>query len=160
TGMKILPSFGDRRRLRIGLLGGSFNPAHDGHLHISRAALRWLGLDQVWWLITPQNPLKSRKDMAALDRRLARAQTIAAEPRVIATDVERKLGTTRTAATLRRLRQHYPRLEFVWLMGADNLWQVPRWWRWTAIFRTVRVAVFPRAPYSYRARANLAAQRF
>jgi len=158
--LKTLPPFGDRRRLRVGLLGGSFNPAHDGHLHISRMALKRLGLDQVWWLVSPQNPLKSTKDMGSLRERLAAAHLQAKDNRVIVTDVERRLGTTRTYATLRRLMRHFPRIAFVWLMGADNLAQMPRWSRWTRLFHMVRVAVFDRSPYSYRALASAAALRY
>jgi nicotinate-nucleotide adenylyltransferase len=158
--MQSLPPFGDRRRRRIGLLGGSFNPAHDGHLHISRVALKALGLDQVWWLVSPQNPLKPAKSMAPLTQRLSQARRVARDPRIVVTDVERRLGTTRTVATLRLLRRRYPRLEFVWLMGADNLAQMPRWWRWNDIFTMVRVAVLDRSPYSYRAHAGAAAQRY
>jgi nicotinate-nucleotide adenylyltransferase len=158
--MKSLPPFGDRRRLRIGLLGGSFNPAHEGHLHVSREALKRLSLDQVWWLVSPQNPLKPVQGMASLAQRMAGARSIARDPRMIVTDVERRLGTTRTHATLRLLTKRYPRLAFVWLMGADNLAQMPRWGRWTTIFRTARVAVFDRSPYSYRAQAGAAARRF
>jgi nicotinate-nucleotide adenylyltransferase len=143
------------------LLGGSFNPAHDGHLHISQEALKRLGLDQVWWLVSPQNPLKSTKGMADLAKRLdaARAQT-KYDRRVIVTDVESRLGTRRTYATLSLLTRRYPNIAFVWLMGADNLEQMPRWGRWPAIFKAVRVAVFDRSPYSYRAQAGAAAQQF
>src|ERR1700748_657319 len=100
--MDTLPPFGDRRRLRVGLLGGSFNPAHDGHLHISLTALRALGLDQVWWLVSPQNPLKSSKGMMALDKRLALAQAIAAHPRLRVTALETSLGTRFTADMLEK----------------------------------------------------------
>ncbi len=155
-----LPPLGDRRRLRIGLLGGSFNPAHEGHLHVSREALKRLRLDQVWWLVSPQNPLKSAGGMASLDKRLAGARTMAAHPKIVVTDVERRLGTTRTARTLALLAKRYPNLSFVWLVGADNLAQMPQWWRWTHIFKAVRVAVFDRSPYSYKALAGAAAKRF
>jgi nicotinate-nucleotide adenylyltransferase len=154
------PPFGDRRRVRIGLLGGSFNPAHEGHLHISEEAKRRLNLDQVWWLVSPQNPLKSAHGMAPLSKRLAGARALASRANIVATDIERRLGSTRTARTLSLLAQRYPAAQFVWLMGADNLAQMPRWWRWTAIFRAARVAVFDRSPYSYRALAGAAAQRF
>jgi nicotinate-nucleotide adenylyltransferase len=154
-----LPPFGDRRRRRVGILGGSFNPAHEGHLHISREALKHLGLHQVWWLVSPQNPLKARGEMAPLTQRLAGAQALAG-PGIIATDLERRLGVTRSARTLARLVIHYPNLRFVWLMGADNLAQASRWWRWTDIFHATRVAVFDRSPYSYGALASQAAQRF
>ncbi len=155
-----LPRFGDRREGRIGLLGGSFNPAHDGHLHLTLEALKRLGLDEVWWLVSPQNPLKSARGMAPLAQRLAQARAVAAHPRILVTDLERNLGTARSARTLEILHRRYPRLRFVWLMGADNLAQMPKWWRWTRIFEAVRVAVFDRSPYSYTALAGVAAQRF
>jgi len=154
------PAFGDRGRRRVGLLGGSFNPAHDGHLHISREALKRLGLDQVWWLVSPQNPLKPAAGMPPLAQRLARARAVADHPAIRVTDLEHRLGTTRTARTLALLIRRFPRTRFVWLMGADNLQQLPKWWRWTRIFRTVRVAVFDRSPYSYGALAGVAAQRY
>ena len=159
------PPFGDRRRRRIGILGGSFNPAHAGHLHISREALKRLGLHQVWWLVSPQNPLKATRGMAPLVQRLAHARKVASDPKaggpkIVVTDLERQLGTTRTALTLDALERRYPGLSFVWLMGADNLREMPRWWKWMRIFHTTRVAVFDRNPYSYGALAGAAAQRF
>ena len=154
------PTLGDRRRRRIGLLGGSFNPAHAGHLHISREALKALKLHQVWWLVSPQNPLKPAAGMAPLAERLAGARTVARDPRIVVTDMERRLGVNRTALTLRNLKRRYPGLSFVWLMGADNLAQAPQWWRWTRIFQTARVAVFDRSPYSYAALAGAATRRF
>lgn len=155
-----LLSFGDRRRGRIGLLGGSFNPAHGGHLHLTLEAMKRLRLDEVWWLVSPQNPLKSAADMAPLAERLAGAERVAAHPRIHVTDLERRLGTTRSARTLALLTQRYPNVRFAWLMGADNLAQMPKWWHWTRIFKCVRVAVFDRSPYSYAALAGVAAQRF
>ena len=146
--------------MRVGLLGGSFNPAHDGHLHISVEAKKRLDLDQVWWLVSPQNPLKPVKDMATFDARLKRAGEVACESFIVVTDLEQRLGVTRTARTLQILAERYPNVDFVWLMGADNLAQMPRWWRWTEIFHAARVAVFDRSPYSYRALAGAAAQRF
>lgn len=151
-------------RARIGLLGGSFNPAHAGHVHLTREALRTLGLDRVWWLVSPQNPLKAARDMAGFAQRLDGAAEIVRAAglsgRVAASDLEARLGVAHTARTLLRLRRRYPHLAFVWLMGADNLAQIGRWWRWTAIFKTVRVAVFDRSPYSYEALAGRAAVRF
>lgn len=155
-----IPMFGDRRQGRVGLLGGSFNPAHEGHLHLSREALKRLRLDEVWWLVSPQNPLKGMADMAPLAQRLAGARKTAADRRIIVTDLERRLGTTRTARTLGALTTRFRKLRFVWLMGADNLAQMPHWWRWTQIFKAVRVAVFDRSPYSYGALAGAAAKRF
>lgn len=158
------PPFGDRRKRRVGVLGGSFNPAHDGHLHISLEALKRLGLHQVWWLVSPQNPLKPERGMAPLATRLQEARNIArgsaGSGRIVVTALEAQLGTTRTALTLKALTQRYPALEFVWLMGADNLAQMPQWWRWTRIFHTARVAVFDRSPYSYGALAGAVARRF
>ena len=155
-----IPPLGDRRKRRVGILGGSFNPAHAGHLHISRAALKALQLDQIWWLVSPQNPLKSPRTMAPLAERLAIARAVADDRRIVVPDLECRLGSTRTALTLARLAERYPRISFVWLMGADNLAQCPRWWRWPRIFHTARVAVFDRSPYSYAALAGAAAKRF
>ena len=147
-------------RLRVGLLGGSFNPAHDGHRHISLLALQRLRLDQVWWMVSPQNPLKSTAGMAPLAERMASARAAARHPAIKITDIERRLGTRFTADTLVRLRQRFPDLGFVWLMGADNLVQVPKWQRWTEIFTSMPVAVFDRPTYSYAALVGPAATRF
>jgi nicotinate-nucleotide adenylyltransferase len=155
-----LPRWGDRRRIRVGILGGSFNPAHEGHLHISLEAFRRLGLDEVWWMVSPQNPLKARKGMAAFAHRMESARRLAAHPRIRVTDIERFLGSSFTADSLVALRRRFPRIEFVWLMGADNLIQIPHWKRWERIFETVTVAVFDRAPYSYSALTGMAARRF
>ncbi|MBF0094399.1 MAG: nicotinate-nucleotide adenylyltransferase [Alphaproteobacteria bacterium] len=155
-----LPPHGDRRRGRIGLLGGSFNPAHEGHRHISLAALRMLGLDEVWWLVAPQNPLKPVEETAPLAERLSRARAEARHPRIRPTDIERRLGTRYTVNTLAILRKRFPRARFVWLMGSDNLLQIPRWFRWTRLFGTVPIAVLPRSPYSLRALAGMAARRY
>ncbi len=146
---------------RIGLLGGSFNPAHGGHLTISDAALRRLGLDAVWWLVSPQNPLKPKTGMAPLAERLARARTVIdGRPRVRATAIEAELGTLYTLDTLHALTRRFPGVRFVWLMGADNLVQIDRWAGWPQIFHSVPVAVFDRPNYSLRAHAAKAAQRF
>lgn len=147
--------------LRVGLLGGSFNPAHDGHAHISRLALRHLHLDQVWWLVSPQNPLKSADGMAGLADRLAGAQAvIGKDERIRVTDIERHLGTRYTADTLAALKDRFPDVKFVWLMGADILVQMPRWKRWRTVFRAVPIAVFARPSYSLRALSGQAAWRF
>jgi nicotinate-nucleotide adenylyltransferase len=145
---------------RIGLLGGSFNPAHEGHLHISREALRRLGLDEVWWLVSPQNPLKPTAGMAPFAERVAGARRAARHPRIRVTDIEDRLGTVHTAETLRRLRRALPRARFVWLMGADNLAQIGRWQSWSSIFHGLPVAVFARPSYSLRATSAVAARRF
>ena len=145
--------------MRIGLLGGSFNPAHAGHRHIIETARRRLRLDQVWLLVSPGNPLKPTKGMAPFAQRLVSAQSIADGRRVIATAIEAVLGTRYTFATLRRLLLRFPRVRFVWLMGADILEQLPRWRRWLEIVRRIPFAVLPRPSYNHRALAGQAARR-
>jgi nicotinate-nucleotide adenylyltransferase len=149
------------RGTRIGLLGGSFNPAHEAHLQIARDALKRLGLDEVWWLVSPQNPLKPAQGMAELDRRIAAAREVASrEPRIRVSGLESLLDTVYSAQTLRRLLSLLPERRFVWLMGADNLLQIDRWQDWTQIFHLVPVAVFDRPPYSVKALSSKAARRF
>ena len=133
---------------RTGLLGGSFNPAHDGHLHITSLALKHLKLDCVWWMVSSQNPLKSEDGMARLDQRMEKARKVATNPNIIVTDIERKLGTQYTSDTLPELKKAFPKNYFVWLMGADNLAQIEQWHQWEAIFMTLPVAVFARPVYS------------
>jgi nicotinate (nicotinamide) nucleotide adenylyltransferase/ribosome silencing factor RsfS/YbeB/iojap len=143
-------------------LGGSFNPAHGGHLHLSLLALRCLALDEVWWLVSPQNPLKPVAGMAPFAVRLAQARLVAAgHKRIVVSDLESRVGrSTYTADTLQALRSRFPRLRFVWLMGADNLVQLRRWERWNEIFHTVAIAVFDRPSHSLKALAGLPARRF
>ncbi len=146
---------------RVGLLGGSFNPAHSGHLLISQLALNILALDQVWWLVSPQNPMKLAHDMAPFGGRLADAKVFAAaEARIVVSDLERHLGTRYTAETLPKIKARYGGIRFVWVMGADNLAQIHRWRQWTQIFRSVPVAVFDRPTYSFRAKSGVAARQF
>ena len=149
-----------RRGSRVGLLGGSFNPAHKGHLHISTMALNLLGLDRVWWLVSPQNPLKPAAEMAPMRERAASARGLARDPRITVSTLETDLGTTFTADTLRALHQRFSDTRFVWLMGADNFLQIPRWQRWQEIFETTPVAVFARPSYSFRAIADRAADTY
>ncbi len=152
--------WGDRRRLRVGLLGGSFNPAHDGHRYVALTALKRLGLDQVWLLVSPQNPLKPVAGMAPFADRLAGADRMCGRhPHLRACGVETAWGTQRTADTLALFVRSFPRIRFVWLMGADNLMQIHRWSRWRRIFGTVPVAVIDRGPYSFRSLAAKAARR-
>lgn len=153
-------AFGRPPRCRVGLLGGSFNPAHAGHRHVSELALKYLQLDEIWWLVSPQNPLKPAADMAPLRARLASAQRLSKHPRMRATAVEAELGTRYTADTLRALRRRFPRTRFVWLMGADNLRQIPRWEAWSSIFHLMPIAVFARPAYDLKALAGKAAIRF
>jgi nicotinate-nucleotide adenylyltransferase len=139
--------------------GGSFNPAHRGHLEISRAALKRLGLDQVWWLVSPQNPLKPERGMAPLGQRLTGARRLARDLRIRASALESALGTAYTADTVSALARRFPRCHFVWLMGADNLVQISAWKDWETIFRTLPVAVFDRPSYSLASPANACRRR-
>lgn len=141
---------------KIGLLGGSFNPAHDGHRHISLIALRRLGLDEVWWLVSPQNPLKATDDMAPFEERFASAEKMARHPRIKVTDLESRLGTTYTADLLTKLTAQSAD-RFVWIMGGDNLMQIDRWKNWRAIFAAVPVAVIARPGFEKAALGSKAA---
>ncbi len=143
----------------VGLLGGSFDPPHAGHVHITREALKRFGLDRVWWLVTPGNPLKE-EGPAPLERRMAAAREMVTDPRVEVTDLEARLGTRFTAETLARLRAIYPGVRFVWLMGADNLAQFHRWDRWETIMETVPVGVIARPGSRVQGRLSKAAERF
>ncbi|ODA68135.1 putative nicotinate-nucleotide adenylyltransferase [Methyloligella halotolerans] len=145
--------------MRIGLLGGSFNPAHEAHRHITLAALKRLQLDQVWWLVTPGNPLKTPTG-PSIEERVASAEAVARHPRIKVTDFEKGQGSPYTADTLRTLKRLYPETNFVWLMGADNMADIHRWKDWHAIFETMPVAVFDRPGFRMKARAGKAAQVF
>ena len=147
-------------RLRIGLFGGSFNPRHAAHRAASLFALRRLGLDRVWWLVTPGNPLKDTGGLPALEQRLAAARALADHPRIDVTDIEARFGTRYSVDTLRFLKRRYPLVRFVWLMGADNLAQLPRWRHWRRIVESCAIAVFERHPYSHGALAGPAARGF
>lgn len=145
--------------MRIGLLGGSFNPAHPGHRHIVNIARQRLRLDQVWLLVSPGNPLKPLRGMAPLQQRLASARGIADGRRIIASAIEAAFHTHYSIDTLCHLLQRFPRARFVWLMGADILPQLPRWRRWMEFARRVPIAVLPRPGYNHRALASRAAHR-
>ncbi len=145
--------------MRIGLLGGSFDPAHEGHAHITREALKRFGLDQVWWLVTPGNPLKTHGP-APLAERLRRARSVMSHPCVKVTDLEARLGTRYTFATLAELRRRYQGIRFVWLMGADNLADFHRWENWREIMRLVPVGVMARPGQRISARMSPAARIF
>ena len=133
---------------RTGLLGGSFNPAHGGHRRITRFAMDELGLDEVWWLVSPGNPLKPKAGMAPLEARLKSARSMARRARIVPTAIEQQLNTRYTVNTLRKLKRRYPKRDFVWLMGSDNLAQFHRWKDWRAIARTMPIAVIARPGYN------------
>jgi nicotinate-nucleotide adenylyltransferase len=146
--------------MRIGLLGGSFNPAHAAHREISLTALKRLGLDQVWWLVTPGNPLKDVSRLPGLAERVAAAQKIARHPRITVTGFDGGSESHYTIDLLKVLKQRYPAVHFVWLMGADNLADFHRWKAWPEIFATVPIAVLDRPGYRLKALASRAARRF
>ena len=144
--------FHNRTKLKIGLIGGSFNPAHTGHMHVSLTAYQKLGLDQIWWLVSPQNPLKSSADMANLSDRLVVARDITAGTpfiHVIAPEV--RLPSTFTYETLKYLNETMPLARLVWIMGADNLVQFRQWKRYRDIIDLLPIAVIDRPGYSYQA---------
>ncbi|WP_093037504.1 nicotinate-nucleotide adenylyltransferase [Roseovarius azorensis] len=141
----------------IGLLGGSFDPPHEGHLHISREALKRFALDRLWWLVSPGNPLK-RQGPAPLVARMAAARAMVDHPRMAATDFEARAGTRYTAETLAALMAAYPGVRFVWLMGADNLAQFHHWQDWRSIIETVPVGVLARPGQRISARMSPAAR--
>jgi len=141
----------------IGLLGGSFDPPHAGHVHITREALKRFGLDAIWWLVSPGNPLKARGP-APLERRMDAARTLMQHPRVFVSDAEAQIGSRYTAETLRILRAARPGARFVWLMGADNLAQFDRWQDWRDIIESVPVGVLARPDARTAARRSKAAR--
>ncbi|HAT35779.1 MAG TPA: nicotinic acid mononucleotide adenylyltransferase, partial [Rhodospirillaceae bacterium] len=145
---------------RVGLLGGSFNPAHRGHRLISVEAMKRLNLDAVWWLVSPQNPLKPSKGMEKLEKRFDSAIEVAAHPRIWVNNLESEMGTQYSVDTIAKIQQRFSDRRFVWLIGADNLKQMPDWRRWEKIFNSIPVAVFTRPSYSHRALGGLAAERF
>lgn len=148
--------------MKVGLFGGSFNPAHDGHAHVAETAMRRLGLDRVVWLVSPQNPLKSSHEMAPLEERMRSACDMArvVGPRMIVSDVETRMGTQWTVDTLRTLVARHPGVHFVWLMGSDNLAGFHRWRGWTDIMRLMPMAVIARPGSLLDSRSAPAAVRF
>lgn len=145
--------------LRIGLYGGSFDPAHAGHLHVSRTALRRLRLDRVWWLVSPGNPLKLRGGLAPGPDRAARARLVARDPRIVVTEFEAALGSRYTVDTLRWLARRRPGVRFVWIMGADSLASLHRWKRFRAIAGLMPMAVIDRPGHTLSPLSAPAARR-
>ena len=146
--------------MRVGLFGGSFNPAHEGHAHVAETAMRRLELDRVIWLVSPQNPLKDARHSAPLSERMASAREHARGPSMIISDFETRTGVAWTVDTLRALKARHPGVHFVWLMGSDNLAGFHRWRGWTDIMRMMPMAVVARPGSMLESRAAPAAQRF
>jgi len=143
----------------VALFGGSFDPPHAGHRLVSLAALRALRVDHVWWLVSPQNPLKTHqpKDMA---HRLAACQELAHHPRIHISDEEARLGTQYAIDTVRRLKARHPGVHFIWLMGSDSLADLHRWKNWQALMQEIPMVIYPRPGSSLKALSSKAAQRF
>ena len=154
------PGFHLSRGMRVGLLGGSFNPAHEGHAHIAETALTRLRLDRVIWLVSPQNPLKSAAESASLAARLASARRMARGPHMIVSNIESRVGSRYTIDILRILKQRYRGVRFVWVMGGDNLNHLHAWRGWADIMREMPVAVVARPGAELRSRSSPAARRF
>ena len=149
-----------RPGMRVGLLGGSFDPAHEGHAHVARTALARLGLDRVIWLVSPQNPLKEGQPAASLAERFAGARRIASGPRMIVSDLEARLGSRYTLDVVRMLRNRYPSVRFVWLMGADNLATFHLWRGWQQIARLAPICAVARPGWALAGRSSPFARRF
>jgi nicotinate-nucleotide adenylyltransferase len=148
------------RGVRIGLFGGSFNPAHEGHAHVAETALKQLGLQKIWWLVTPQNPLKSTRETAPLAERMASARKYGRGRAMVISDIESRWGTRFSYDLIRKLRARYPGVHFVWVLGADNLTNFHRWRRWKDLMTALPVAFAPRPGAMARARFSVMARRF
>ena len=146
--------------MRVGLYGGSFDPAHQGHAQVAETARRRLGLDRVIWLVTPGNPLKAAGGAAALVARVAGAAARARGPRSVVSDAERRLGSRYTLDTVRRLKARFPGVRFVWIMGADNLAAFHFWRGWTTLLKEIPVAVVSRPGLAMKRRFSPMARRF
>jgi len=150
----------NKRNMKIGLLGGSFNPAHKGHLYISKIALRQLNLNEIWWIITPQNPLKSSTTYITYNKRIKLAENLIKGNKIRINPVENNQNNYYTANTLNIIAKKYSAAKFIWLMGADNLTQLNKWYRWKYIFNIMPIAVFDRENYSYSTFNSISGKRY
>ncbi len=133
--------------MRIGILGGSFNPPHKGHVHISNMVLKSLHLDAIWWLVTPQNPLKSGKELLSMDKRIELSQEITKDsPKIIVTAMEREFNTTYSYATIKKLKKYYPNSDFVWITGMDNAHSMHLWQNWRELLNEICMVHVTRMP--------------
>ena len=142
--------FHDQRSLKVGLIGGSFNPPHEGHLNVAITALRILGLNEVWWLVSNQNPIKDTQNMMPLEKRLKKTIEIAKHPKFKVLSLDNSFNTNRTNKLLKYLLPRCPNIKFVWLMGMDNLAEQKKWEKFNFITATLPIAVFSRPGFSYR----------
>jgi len=142
------------RGMRIGLFGGTFNPPHAGHVHASNIALKYLGLDAVWWLVTPGNPLKPKSNLPVLETRLKDCRTLVTNPHVLITDIEKELGTVRTYDTVKALQSRFPNTEFIWFSGTDIAYEFPKWYKWRKLQTLIPFAFIGRPHDSGQVRQN------
>lgn len=149
-----------RRNMRIGLLGGSFNPAHQGHIYISNIAIKLFNLHEIWWLVSPQNPLKYTKNTAPLKERMDYARKIIIGNKIRVYSLEDKFNTVYTYHTIKKILECQPGNRFMWLMGADNLAQINLWVNWNKIFNLMPIAVFNREGYSRSVMSSVAANYY
>lgn len=140
--------------MRIGLFGGTFNPPHAGHVHASEIALKYLGLDAVWWLVTPGNPLKPNKNLPSIETRLSLCRDLINNPRIIVTGIESNLGTIRTVDTVKALQSHFPATDFVWFAGTDIAYQFPKWYKWRELQTLIPFAFVGRPTEAGQIRQN------
>lgn len=147
-------------KMRIGLFGGSFNPAHQGHLHIAKTALKRLQLDKVWWLLSPQNPLKNKQDYASYEDRAASALGVIDTPQIELSYFEAEHNLTYSVDTITQLQKLHPQTHFVWLMGADGFADLDNWHAWQTIVETIPIAIFNRPGFGFKALGSKAAQRY
>lgn len=130
--------------MRVGLFGGSFNPPHAGHVHAAEVALKYLGLDAVWWMVSPGNPLKSKIGLPDIQTRMSNCRKLIKNPHIIVTDIESRLGTVRTYDTVKSLKSHYPSTEFIWFCGTENANEFHRWYKWQDLQRMLPFAFIGR----------------
>ena len=142
------------RGMRVGLFGGTFNPPHAGHVHASNIALKYLGLDAIWWLVTPGNPLKKKSNLPALDTRVKNCQDIVSNPKVLITDIEKDLGTIRTYDTVKALQSRFPNTDFIWFSGTDIAYEFTKWYKWRQLQTLIPFAFIGRPHDSGQVRQN------
>lgn len=142
------------RGMRIGLFGGTFNPPHAGHIHASEIALKYLGLDAVWWLVTPGNPLKKKSNLPDLKTRLKNCRDLLTNPRILITDIEKDLETIRTFDTVQALKKRFPNTEFIWFSGTDIAYEFPKWYKWRKLQMQLPFAFVGRPQFSGQVRKN------
>ena len=145
--------------MRVGILGGSFNPAHAGHMHIARQALIRLKLHAIWWVVSPGNPLKTKNPVSDFDARVEAVQACINHPRMVATDIEGALGTRYTYDTIRRLKTRFPRTRFVWIAGMDNACSFNRWEKWAELPALIPFVFFDRPPQALKIKGSRLRQK-